>query len=82
MFATSHSSVAPWRGVSVADTPRPFDREPGTMMVDPSRLPFHLVLLIRLSTGSPSPTGEPGPSGLVGVAFFLDEDQLRALVRR
>ena len=33
------------------------------MMVEPSRLPFHLVLLIRLWIGSPSATGEPGPSG-------------------
>src|SRR5256885_2435329 len=65
-LAISHNSVAPSRGVSVAETPRPFDVEPGTRMVVPSRLPFHLVLLTRLSTGVPAASGEPGPSGLAG----------------
>src|SRR5215471_11632849 len=61
MLATSQNSVDPTCGVSVADRPRLLEIEPGTWVVDPSRLPFHLVLLMRLSTGSPSATGEPGP---------------------
>src|SRR6266446_6007948 len=60
-LATSQSSVAPWRGVSVDQSPRPFEVEPGTGVVVPSRFPFHLVLLIRLSTGVPAAVGEPGP---------------------
>src|SRR5215471_11100982 len=61
MLATSHSSVEPFCGVSVAATPFPLEVDPGTRVVLPSRLPFHLVLLMRLSTGSPSAVGEPGP---------------------
>src|SRR5262252_9125753 len=61
ILATSHTSVEPFCGVSVAATPFPLEVDPGTRVVDPSRLPFHLVLLMRLSTGSPSAVGEPGP---------------------